>query len=65
MPWTYEAEAKNYPAEGLLGPSRFQQTGTWDEATKTMTSRITYPDGNRLLATHRFVTKERAEASGV
>ena len=64
MLWTYDAEAKNYPAAGMNGPSSFELTGTWDEATKTMTSRVTYPDGNRLVAAHRFVTKDRAEASG-
>ena len=62
---TYDAEAKNYPAAGMHGPSRFELTGTWDEGTKTMTSRVTYPDGNRLVATHRFITKDRAESSGV
>jgi len=61
--WTYDSKAKNYPAVGMRGPSSFEMTGTWDEATKTMTSRAMLPNGNRLVMVHRFVSKDRAEAT--
>ena len=62
---TYDPEARNYPGVMMMGPSRSQITGTWDEMTKMMSFKATLPDGNKLKSTHRFIDENHADPSGV
>ena len=63
--WTYDPEAKNYPAVFMDGPNRGELTGTWDEKTTTMHWKGKSPDGSTSEGKHRFIGKDRAEPSGV
>ena len=63
--WTYDPVAKNYPAVMMDGPNRGELTGTWDAKTTTMHWKGKSPDGGTSKGYHRFIGKDRAEASAV
>jgi len=63
--WTYDPVARNYPAVIMDGPNRAQLTGTWDAKTTTMHWKGKGADGVTSEGKHRFIGKDRAEASGV
>ena len=63
--WTYDPVAKNYPAVLMDGPNRGELTGVWDAKTNTMHWKGKSPDGSTSEGHHRFIGKDRAEASGV
>ena len=61
---TYDPVNNNYPATAMNGTTRIAMTGTWDEETRTMTFTGTDESGTRCTSTHRFINKDKAEASG-
>lgn len=61
---TYDPVNKNYPATAMNGTTRITLTGTWDEKTATMSFTGTDETGTRCISTHRFIDKDKAEASG-
>ena len=63
--WTYDPVAKNYPAILMDGPHWGSITGVWDEKTKTMHWKSKMGNGVTGEGQHRFIGKDRAEASGV
>lgn len=63
--WTYDPVAKNYPAVLMDGPHSTRLIGTWDEKTKTMHWKGKMGNGVTGEGHHRFIGKDRAEASGV
>ena len=64
--WTYDPVAKNYPAVFMDGPHHSARLiGTWDEKTKTMHWKGKMGNGVTGEGHHRFIGKDRAEASGL
>ena len=62
---TYDPNTKTYPACFMSGPFRSILTGTWDEKTQTMHWSGKHLDSNKSTGEHRFIGKNRAEASTV
>lgn len=64
---TYDPATKTYPGVLMTGPSRGLVTGTWDQATQTMTFRGTISDGSgtRFEYTSHFLDNDHCESSGV
>lgn len=64
---TYDPAAKTYPGFLMSGPSRAIVTGTWDQASQTMTFRGSFSDnsGVTFVFTNRFSDADHCEASGV
>lgn len=60
---TYDSNRKNYPGVLMDGANRVELTGTWDAKTTTMHWAGKSPDGGTSTGYHRFIGKDRAEAS--
>ena len=60
---TYDPETHTYPGCLMSGPFRAFLTGIWHERTQTMYWRGRDLDENRRMGKHRFIGKDRAEAS--
>lgn len=65
MSLTYDPESKTYPGVILVGSTRATVSATWDAKKQTMIFRMKYADGSTYSGEHRFIGKDRAEASGV
>ncbi|MBL63199.1 MAG: hypothetical protein CMI30_07285 [Opitutae bacterium] len=63
--WTYDPVAKNYPAVLMDGPHWASLTGVWNEETKIMHWTGKMSNGVTGEGQHRFIGKDRSEASGV
>lgn len=62
---TYDPATKSYPGMLMNGASRTFVDGTWDEATKTMRFRGTFPDNAlKFDFKNRFVDENQIETSG-
>lgn len=62
---TYDPATKSYPGVLMSGAGRTFVDGTWDEATKTMRFRGTFPDNDlKFDFKNRFVDENRIETSG-
>jgi len=62
---TYDSNSGNYLGVFLSVPGRGFVTGTWNENTQTMTSRMESADGIKHTVTQRFIDKDHAEVSVV
>ena len=60
---TYDPETHTYPGCVMIGPERAFLTGIWNERTQTMHWRGKDLDENKRMGKHRFIGKDRAEAS--
>ena len=60
----YDPESGTYPGVFIAGNVRGLLTGEWDKKSRTMTFTLKYANGNTYTGKHRFVGKDRAEASG-
>jgi hypothetical protein len=62
---TYDPASKTYPGTSMFGTGRVLITGTWNDATSTMTFKSTFSeDGTRFEIRNRFVDKDHVEATG-
>lgn len=62
---TYDPATRSYPGVLMNGASRTFVDGTWDEATRTMRFRGTFPDNAlKFDFKNRFVDENQIEASG-
>lgn len=62
---TYDPATKSYPGMLMSGASRTFVDGTWDEATKTMRFRGTFPDNAlKFDVKNRFTDENQIETSG-
>lgn len=62
---TYDPATKSYPGVLMSGAGRTFVDGTWDEATKTMRFRGTFPDNAlKFDFKNRFVDENQIETSG-
>jgi hypothetical protein len=64
MSLTYDPASKTYPGVLLSGSTSATVTGTWDATRNTMVWAMKHADGNTFTGEHRFIGKDRAEASG-
>jgi hypothetical protein len=62
---TYDPESKTYPGVLLIGSTRATVSATWDAKKQTMVFSMKYTDGSTYSGEHRFIGKDRAEASGI
>lgn len=63
---TYDAATKSYRGMMMYGAGRSLITGTWDEATSTMTFNGTSPDdGSTFVFKNRFLDADHSESTGI
>ncbi len=63
---TYDAATKTFRGMMMYGAGRSLITGTWDEATSTMTFNGTSPDdGNTFVFKNRFLDTDHSESTGI
>lgn len=63
---TYDAATKSFRGMMMYGAGRSLVTGTWDEATSTMTFNGTSPDdGSTFVFKNRFIDADHSESTGI
>lgn len=63
---TYDAATKSFRGMMMYGAGRSIITGTWDEATSTMTFNGTSPDdGSTFVFKNRFIDADHSESAGI
>lgn len=63
---TYDAATKTFRGMMMYGAGRSLITGTWDEATSTMTFNGASPDdGSTFVVKNRFLDADHTESTGI